>query len=109
MAAKKKKRSARGRKPPQEKESKGSAPVQRWIGSCRRELLDLVVPLNEGHLLRLVREYVAYYHHDRTHLGLEKDAPVTRSVTARPSSRAQVVALPRVGGLHRRYVWRQAA
>ncbi len=83
--------------------------VERWIGSCRRELLDHVVALNEGHLLRLVREYVAYYHHDRTHLGLEKDAPITRSVTARPSSRAQVIALPRVGGLRRRYVWRQAA
>jgi putative transposase len=83
--------------------------VERWIGSCRRELLDHVVPFNEGHLLRLVREYVAYYHHDRTHLGLEKDAPITRSVTARPSSRAPVVALPRVGGLHCRYRWRQAA
>jgi putative transposase len=83
--------------------------VERWIGSCRRDLLDHVVVLNEEHLLRLLREYVAYYHHDRTHLGLEKDAPITRSVAARRSSRAQVAALPRVGGLHRRYVWRQAA
>ncbi|MCX6620875.1 MAG: integrase core domain-containing protein [Acidobacteria bacterium] len=32
--------------------------AERWVGSCRREMLDHVIPLNEEHLRRLVREYV---------------------------------------------------
>jgi putative transposase len=83
--------------------------AERWIGSCRRELLEHVVVFHERHLVRLVRAYVAYYHDDRTHLGLAKDTPIGRPVTPRPSPAAQVVALPRVGGLHHRYEWRDAA
>jgi transposase InsO family protein len=83
--------------------------AERWIGSCRRDLLDRVVPLGRGHVVRLVREYIAYHHTDRTHLGLSKDTPQGRAVTPRPSESARVVALPRVGGLHHRYEWREAA
>ncbi|HXF12166.1 MAG TPA: hypothetical protein VN517_03375 [Terriglobales bacterium] len=36
--------------------------AERWVGSVRRELLDQVIPLNEVHLKRLGREYLAYYH-----------------------------------------------
>ena len=54
--------------------------AERWVGSCRRDLLDHVIPLNERHLKRLLSEYVRYYHEDRTHLGLEKDTPDHRSV-----------------------------
>lgn len=35
--------------------------AERWVGSVRRELLDHVIPLNEYHLRRLGRDYVAYY------------------------------------------------
>jgi transposase InsO family protein len=35
--------------------------AERWIGSCRRELLDHVIALDERHLLRLMREYVSYH------------------------------------------------
>ncbi|HME72523.1 MAG TPA: integrase core domain-containing protein [Myxococcota bacterium] len=83
--------------------------AERWIGSCRRELLDRVVILNARHLRRLLRDYVDYYARDRCHLALEKDAPDTRSVQPRPSARARVVAHRRLGGLHQRYAWREAA
>ena len=46
--------------------------------SVRRELLDQVVVFNERHLRRLLNEYVAYYHDDRTHDALAKE-------TRRPS------------------------
>jgi putative transposase len=49
--------------------------AERWIGSCRRELLDHVIVLNEAHLRRLIRDYISYYHEDRTHDSLEKDPP----------------------------------
>jgi len=48
-----------------------ASPSVGW-GSCRRELLDHVIALNERHLKRLLSEYVSYHHEDRTHLGLSK-------------------------------------
>jgi hypothetical protein len=52
--------------------------AERWVESCRRDLLDHVVALNEAHLKRLLSEYVRYYYKDRTHLGLEKQTPWRR-------------------------------
>jgi transposase InsO family protein len=80
--------------------------VERVIGSLRRECLDHVIVLNERHLRRLLKEYLAYYHGYRTQLGLGKDCPETRAVE--PVTQGEVVELPMVGGLHHRYL-RQAA
>ena len=52
--------------------------AERWVGSCRRELLDNVIVLNRRHLKRLMTEYIRYYHDDRTHLGLRKNTPAGR-------------------------------
>ena len=76
--------------------------AERWVGSCRRDLLDHVIVLNEQHCRRLLREYVAYYHDDRTHLGLKKETPGQRP-TAVPTPGAEVASFPRLGGLHHRY------
>ncbi len=83
--------------------------AERWIGNCRRELLDHVLIFNEPHLLGLAKDYLSYYHTDRTHDGLEKDTPATRAVAPKPTESARLVAYPRVGGLHHRYDWQQAA
>src|SRR3989440_1515199 len=76
--------------------------AERLIGTLRRELLDHVIVLSEGHLRRRLRSYLRYYHGSRTHLALEKDAPQPRAVE--PPQLGRVVALPHVGGLHYRYV-----
>jgi hypothetical protein len=39
-----------------------NAIAKRWVGSCRRALLNLVIAINEGHLKRLLTEYVRYHH-----------------------------------------------
>ena len=83
--------------------------AERRIGGARRELLDHVVVFGERHALRLLRRYIAWYHADRCHLGLGKDTPDGRPITPRPPGPAEVVALPRVGGLHHRYEWRESA
>jgi integrase-like protein len=75
--------------------------VERVIGSLRRECTDHVIVMGASHLRRVLREYVAYYNADRTHVALDKDSPATRPVL--PPGRGQVIALPRVGGLHHRY------
>ena len=77
--------------------------AERWVGSCRRDLLDRVIVLNERHLKRLMAEYVRYYHEDRTHLGLAKDTPAGRPIAIRSAVGSKIQSFPRLGGLHHRY------
>ena len=74
--------------------------VERSIGSIRRECLDHVVALGEGHLRRVLREYVAYYNESRCHMALDGNAPEPRAVA---HGDGPVVATPFLGGLHHRY------
>ena len=83
--------------------------AERFVGTVRRDLLDHAIVLDDGHLRRLLREYLAHYHADRTHLGVEKDAPMARPVDLRPAGAAAIHAHRRVGGLYHRYVWAAAA
>jgi transposase InsO family protein len=83
--------------------------AERWIESCRRELLDHVIALGESHLRRLIHEYVSYYHEDRIHDSLQKDTPNPRARETKPSTDAAVTSLARLGGLHHRYNWQEAA
>jgi len=80
--------------------------VERLIGSIRRDCLDHVIVLGEGHLRRILKSYFAYYHHSRTHLGLDKDTPEPRAV--QPPEMGKVIEIPQVGGLHHRYERRAA-
>jgi putative transposase len=77
--------------------------AERWIGNCRRDLLDHVIALNERHLRRLINEYVSYYHDDRTHLGLEKHTPASRLAAQYSQPENKVIVMSRLGGLHHRY------
>jgi putative transposase len=77
--------------------------AERWVGSCRRDLLDHVIVLNERHLKRLMAEYVSYYQQDRTHLGLAKDTPAGRPIAIRSGIGGKIQSFPRLGGLHHRY------
>ena len=77
--------------------------AERFVGNCRRDLLDHVIVLNERHLKQLMTEYVHYYHNDRTHLGLEKQTPAGRSAVRVASPDSRVISMPRLGGLHHRY------
>jgi len=74
---------------------------ERLVGSIRRECLDHVIILNERHLLRILRLYLDYYHESRTHLSLNRNAPIERKVE--PPHLGPVLAIPQVGGLHHRY------
>ena len=80
--------------------------VERFIGSVRRECLDHVIVLTAAGLRRVLKEDVAYYSLTRTHLGLDKDAPLPRPVV--PLTAGRVIAIPQVGGLHHRYERRAA-
>lgn len=77
--------------------------AERFIGSCRRDLLNHVIVLNENHLKRLMKDYLRYYQEDRTHLGLEKKTPGNRPAEKSIGKSCRVLSLPRLGGLHHRY------
>ncbi len=75
--------------------------AERFVGTLRRELLDHVIVLGERHLIRLVKLHARYYNEDRPHMSLAGDAPAARAVE--PIGSGQIIALPRVAGLHHRY------
>jgi putative transposase len=77
--------------------------AERWVGSCRRELMDHVIVVNERHFKRLMNEYVRYYHEDRTHITLAKGTPAAREAATTFEAHHRVVSTPRLGGLHHRY------
>jgi transposase InsO family protein len=74
--------------------------AERLIGSIRRECIDHVIVFGECHLRHLLQSYLNYYNETRTHLSLDKDAPVSRAI----QTAGRVFARPVLGGLHHQYV-----
>ena len=74
--------------------------AERLIGTLRRECLDQVIICGEAHLRRILSAYAAYYNQARTHLALQKDAPLRRAV----QRSGAIVAIPILAGLHHQYV-----
>src|SRR5882762_1198652 len=56
-----------------------NAYAERLIGSIRRECLDHIVVFGERHLRHVLLSYMDYYNGTRTHLSLNKDAPISRA------------------------------
>src|ERR1700756_2480834 len=74
--------------------------AERLIGSVRRECLDHIIVLGEAHLRRSLKSYARYYNETRTHLALDKDAPLSRTV----KRAGRILCRPILGGLHHEYV-----
>jgi transposase InsO family protein len=72
---------------------------ERLIGSIRRDCLDHVVVFGERHLGHLLNSYQKYYNEARTHLSLNKDAPISRAV----QTVGRTLVMPVLGGLHHQY------
>jgi len=66
--------------------------MERWIGSCRRELLDRTLVWNQRHLMTLLREYEDFYNTHRPHRTLNQAAP-SRSVAAMSNSTMSSLSL----------------
>jgi putative transposase len=91
---------------------KANAICERVIGTIRRECLDWMIPISEGHLRSILREWVAHYNGGRSHsaLGPGVPGPPTR-IRTRPEARiptsmdagALVRAKSVLGGLHHEY------
>ena len=55
---------------------RANAIIERWIGSCRREILDRTLIWNQRHLLRVLREYETHHNEHRPHRTLGQAAPL---------------------------------
>ncbi len=53
-----------------------NAIMERWVRSCRAELLDRTLIVNRAHLLQALREYETFYNQHRTHRALHAAAPL---------------------------------
>ena len=53
-----------------------NATAERWIGSCRRELLDRTLIWNQAHLRQILRQYETHHNQHRTHRSLHGAAPL---------------------------------
>ena len=62
----------------------------RLIGTIRHECLDRILIFGELQLRRVLASYAAYYNQTRTHLALQKDAPLRRAV----QRYGQIVTIP---------------
>jgi transposase InsO family protein len=74
--------------------------AERLIGTLRRECLDQIVVIGEAHLRQILSADVTYYNQARTHLALQKDAPLQRAV----QRLGNLIAIPVLAGLHHQYV-----
>jgi Integrase core domain len=74
-----------------------NAYAERFVRSIKEECLNRVIPLGEGHLRLLGREYVEHYHRERNHQGLDnrllQQAPLPRRAATHVQRR------DRLGGL----------
>ena len=77
-----------------------NACAERLIGSIRRECVDHLIVLSEAHLRRILQFYTRYYNEIRTHLSLNKDAPISRAVQRIGIVKSHAI----LGGLHHHYV-----
>jgi transposase InsO family protein len=82
---------------------RANAACERFLGSVRRECLDHLLILHEGHLRRALREYCAYFNAARPHQGLGQAIPGAPGPALRLRSAAPIVAIPILGGLHHDY------
>ena len=79
--------------------------VERFVGTLRRELLDHVIVLGQGHLEQMLQEFIEeYYHPARPHQGLHGDTPIPQPKADAPiTGPTKLISTPILGGLHHRY------
>lgn len=70
---------------------------------CGRECLDHVIVLGQGHLRRVLREYVAYFNSAWPHQGIGQAVPSAPKPASLACPAAPIVAIPVLGGLHHDY------
>src|SRR5450755_1889768 len=80
-----------------------NAIAERWIGGCRRELLNRTLVWNQAHLRRILREYESHHNQHRPHRSLHGAAPLKPLPEPVDLGQHRVRRHTRVGGLINEY------
>ncbi len=82
---------------------RGNATAERWIGGCRRELLDRMLITSERHLQPVLGEYADHYNTHRPHRALHQNPPAGRQSPPAAGASIRVLRRDRLGGLIHEY------
>ncbi len=82
---------------------KANVICERFLGSVRRECLDHMLVLGETHLLRVIKEYVAYFNRARPHQGIEQKIPERSTSAGEEQRNGKIIVFPVLNGLHHDY------
>ncbi len=80
-----------------------NAITERWIGGCRRELLDRTLVWNQAHLRQILSQYEIHHNQHRPHRSLHGAAPLKPLPEPADLARHRVLRQPRVSGLINEY------
>jgi hypothetical protein len=84
-----------------------NAICERLVGTLRRELLDRVLILGEGHLRAVLTEYQVHYNTARPHQGIAQRVPDGTHdgghLTVSDLDRGRILRKPVLGGLINEY------
>ena len=80
-----------------------NAIAERWIGGCRRELLDRTLVWNQDHLRRLLYEYETHHNQHRPHRSLHGAAPLKPLPEPADLAQHHVRKRARMGGVINEY------
>ena len=80
-----------------------NAIMERWIRSCRAELLDRTLIWDQAHLLYALREYEAFHNEHRPHRTLRQAAPLRPLPHRPPTEIHKIERHDRLGGVLHEY------
>jgi transposase InsO family protein len=80
-----------------------NAIAERWIGGCRRELLDRTLIWNQAHLRQILHQYETHHNQHRPHRSLDSAAPLKPLPEPADLERYRVRRATRLGGLINEY------
>ncbi len=83
--------------------SRMNAIMERWIKSCRGELLDRTLIWNLDHLLNVSHEYEQFYNEHRTHRALHAAAPLRALPEPVDLDHNRIRRRDRLGGILHQY------
>jgi transposase len=81
-----------------------NAIAERWIGGCRRELLDRTLIWNQNHLRQILRQYETHHNQHRPHRSLDAAAPLKPLPEPADLEQYGVRRQARVGGTINEYL-----
>ncbi|MEU1626996.1 integrase core domain-containing protein [Streptomyces sp. NPDC020096] len=81
---------------------KANAYIERWIGGCRRELLDRMLIINERHLRHVLTVYETHFNTHRPHRALSQAAPL-RPLSDPVDPDGKIIRRDLLGGVIREY------